>query len=113
MTQVATPANLIANMSGLELTFDGWQYKTERRSDDFFVRKRREGTADYGASQKIVLLTDSHTLQIPWLETGEGRTLEQFPFAYVIAEKIWAPVAQTFLMPPSLKEPSGQNRFSK
>ena len=47
-----------------------------------------------------MLLTGSHTLQILWNETGEGRTLEQFPFAYIIAEKMWAPVTQTFLMPP-------------
>jgi hypothetical protein len=52
----------------------------------------------------VVLLTGSHTLQILWTETGQGRTLAQFPFAYIIAEKMWAPVTQTFLMPPETKE---------
>ena len=33
-----------------------------------------------------------------------GSTLEQFPLAYIVAEKIWAPVGETFLIPPELKE---------
>ncbi len=49
-------------------------------------------------------MTGSHHLQVPWLDTGEGRTLEQLPFAYIVSEKIWAPVNQTFLMPPELKD---------
>src|SRR5207248_5007531 len=46
----------------------------------------------------------SHTLQILWLDTGQGRTLQQFPFAYIVGEKMWAPVSKTFLIPPDLKE---------
>jgi Cytochrome c554 and c-prime len=38
------------------------------------------------------------------LETEQGRTLQQLPFAYIVAEKMWAPVTQTFLIPPNLKE---------
>ncbi len=103
MTQVATPSSLPANMDQLELAFNGIEYKVERRRDAFFVHKRREG-ASSGDGQQIVLVTGSHTLQVPWLETGQGRTLEQFPFAYIVEEKMWAPVSQTFLMPPDLKE---------
>ena len=104
MTQVATPASLPTNMDRLELAFDGTKYKVERRGDTFFVRKRSEGGSSYGDAQQIVLVTGSHTLQVPWLETGQGRTLEQFPFAYIVAEKMWAPVTETFLMPPGLKD---------
>ena len=53
---------------------------------------------------RLCSLTGSHNLQILWHETGEGRTLEQFPFAYIVAEKMWAPVSETFLMPPDMKE---------
>ena len=105
MTQVAKPENFVAEMAGLQLAFDGWEYKAERRGDAYFVSKRREGAGEFGDAQKIVLLTGSHNLQMPWLETGEGRTLVQFPFIYLIKEKMWAPVAETFLMPPSSKEP--------
>jgi hypothetical protein len=103
MTQVATPATLPETMGNLELAFNGRDYKTERRGDKVFVRSRPEG-GSYGEPQQVVLLTGSHTLQIPWLEIGQGRTLQQFPFAYIVAEKMWAPVTQTFLIPPDLKE---------
>ncbi len=103
MTQVATPANIVAGpMDGLEMTYDGIDYRVELRGKSYAVRSRKKGppVAPWGPPQEIVLLTGSHTLQIYWLETGEGRTLVQFPFAYIVAEKMWAPVQQTFLLPP-------------
>jgi hypothetical protein len=103
MTQVATPETLPEAMGALELAFNGNEYKAERRGDKFFVRMRPEG-GSYGDPQQVVLVTGSHTLQIPWLETGQGRTLQQFPFAYIVAEKMWVPVSETFLIPPDLKE---------
>ncbi len=103
MTQVATPAALPDDVDKLDLTFNGREYKGERRGDKFFVRVRQEG-GSYGEPQQIVLQTGSHTLKILWLESGQGRTLQQFPFAYIVPEKIWAPVTQTFLIPPELKE---------
>jgi hypothetical protein len=103
MTQVATAVTLFGAAQEREFSFDGRQYKMEQQGDKFFVRMRSVG-GDYGPGKQVVLVTGSHTLQIPWLETGEGRTLEQFPFAYIIAEKMWAPVSETFLTPPDLKE---------
>jgi hypothetical protein len=103
MTQIATPSTLPPDMAGLELTFNGREYKGEQRGDKLFVRER-VGDGSYGEPQQIVLVTGSHNLQIPWLETDQGRTLKQFPFAYIVSEKMWAPVSQTFLIPPDLKE---------
>ena len=103
MTQVATPAALLGDMDGLVLTHDGREYKSERKGDKFFVRMKPPG-GEYGPPQEVVLLTGSHKLQMAWLETEHGRTLEQLPFAYIIAEKMWAPVNHTFLMPPELKD---------
>ena len=103
MTQVATPASLLDDVSKLDLTFNGREYKGERRGDKFFVRVRPEN-GDYGEPQQVVLLTGSHNLQILWLESGQGRTLQQLPLAYIVAEKMWAPVAETFLIPPQMKE---------
>jgi hypothetical protein len=104
MTQVATAATLIPDAKSVELSFAGRQYKLERRGENIFVSDRSLGEKDYGPPRQVVLLTGSHTLQILWNETGQGRTLEQFPFAYIIAEKMWAPIPQTFLMPPETKE---------
>jgi hypothetical protein len=103
MTQVATPASLLDDVSKLDYTFNGREYKGERRGDKFFVRVRREN-GEYGEPQQVVLLTGSHNLQILWLESGQGRTLQQLPIAYIVAEKMWAPVAETFVIPPQLKE---------
>ena len=104
MTQVATATTLIPDVKDVELSFAGRQYKLEQKGDNIFVSDRSSGDKDYGPPRQVVLLTGSHTLQILWNETGQGRTLEQFPFAYIMAEKMWAPVTQTFLMPPETKE---------
>lgn len=87
----------------VELSFDQRDYRLEREGNKVTLRTRRSG-GEYGTPRQIVLLTGSHNLQILWSETGNGRTLEQLPFAYIIAEKMWAPVTQTFLMPPDTKE---------
>ena len=102
MTQVAAPANIAANLDGLELTYDGADYRVDRGPKAYFVRRKPQGAPApaYGPPREMVLLTGSHTLQIYWLETGAGRTLVQFPLAYLVAEKKWAPVLQTFLLPP-------------
>jgi hypothetical protein len=104
MTQVATPTSLLSQGKDVELRFAGREYKLERKGDKIFAVDRALGLGDYGPPRQVVLLTGSHNLQILWTETGQGRTLEQFPFAYIIREKMWAPVTQTFLMPPETKE---------
>ena len=98
------PATLIPDARDVELSFAGREYRLERKGERFSFSDRSLGEKDYGPPREVVLLTGSHTLQILWIETGQGRTLEQFPFAYIIAEKMWAPVTQTFLMPPETKE---------
>jgi hypothetical protein len=103
MTEVATPHSLPPDIDKVEFAFNGREYKAERRGDKFFVRMRLVG-GSYGEPQQVVLVTGSHNLQILWLETGEGRTLKQFPFAYIVAEKMWAPVTETFLIPPNVRE---------
>ena len=97
------PQSLPPDMDRLELTYNGREYKGERRGDKLFVRMRPEG-GSYGEPQQVVLVTGSHNLQILWLETGQGRTLQQFPFGYIVAEKMWAPMNATFLLPPNVKE---------
>ena len=90
-------------MDGLELNYANVDYRVARTGNAYYVRSRPQGAAAtaWGKPQEIVLLTGSHTLQVLWLETGEQRTLGQFPFAYIVAEKKWAPMVQTFLVPPN------------
>lgn len=105
MTQTGSPENIIPEMDGLTLSHDGWIYQVTRRNGTYQVQRRAEVDAagGFSAPQEIVLTTGSHHLQIYWLATGDGRTLVQFPFAYIVAQKIWAPVIQTFLAPPEFK----------
>ena len=103
MTQVATPESLPPGMDGLQLAYNDREYKGERTGDKFFLRTRTEG-GSYGEPQQVVLVTGSHNLQILWLATGEGRTLQQFPLGYIVAEKMWAPLTATFLIPPKIEE---------
>jgi hypothetical protein len=106
MTQVASLSNVIPNMDGLNLTHHGYDYQVEKREKAYYVRSKPIGASDdaYGKPQAIVLLTGSHNLQIYWTETGVGRTMGQFPFAYVVAEKKWAPMEMTFLVPPRTED---------
>lgn len=105
MTQPATPANFLPQLDGVELSLAGTAYRVERQGEAFYVRQRAADApaADFGPPREIVLLTGSHHLQNFWLATGEGRGLEPFPFGWVVAEKMWAPLGDTFLSPPELK----------
>ena len=72
MTQVATFATTAVAMDGLELSYDGVDYRVEQQGSVYAVRSRPQGNtvAAWGQPREIVLLTGSHTLQIYWLETG-------------------------------------------
>ena len=100
MTQVATLQNVVSDMDGLNLSYHGVDYHVERKGKAYYASSKPSADATFGKPLQIVLLTGSHNLQIYWTETGEGRTLGQFPFAYVVAERKWAPMEQTFLVPP-------------
>ena len=106
MTQVAKPENLATDINGLEVNYDGLDYRVERQGQAYFVRTKptQAPAQSFGAPQEIVLLTGSHNLQIMWLETGAGRTLAQFPYGYLVAEKKWVPMEMTFLVPPGPKQ---------
>jgi len=114
MTQVAEPANFATKMDGLELAHNGLDYRVERAGNAYRVFTKRAGTpaSDYAEPRQIVLLTGSHTVQVYWLETGDGRTVGQFPFAYLIGEKRWAPLKDTFLTPPDPGDLYGKGEWN-
>ena len=118
MTQVATPAAILAPLDELQLSRDGWLYRVQRKGEAYFVQRRRVGPAGNAAAsvpasgsaapaagafeppREIVLLTGSHNMQFFWMATDHGRTVEHFPFGWLVAEKMWAPLEDTFLCPP-------------
>ena len=114
MTQVASVDNIPPSMNGLDMTYQGVEYRVERKGPAYFARSRPAGgtDADFGQPQEIVLLTGSHNLQLYWMESGKARTLANFPFAYVVAEKKWAPMEQTFLVEPGPKQVYGSDDWN-
>jgi hypothetical protein len=109
MTQPARPAAIIPALDGTELSLDGVDYRFERKGDAVFVRRRQAGTSagEFDPPREIVLLTGSHHQQNFWLASGAGRTLEPFPFGWLIAEKMWVPVGDSFLAPPEMRHARG------
>ena len=114
MTQVASPATVATDMDGLKFTHHGIDYRVDRQDDKYIVRTKLANTPEsaFGHPQQIVLLTGSHIIQVCWLATGDGRTLGQFPFSYLIAEKRWVPVKETFLTPPGPEEIYGKGDWN-
>ena len=114
MTQVADAENFATKMDGLEFSHNHLDYRIERSGKGYRVFTKRSGTpaSDYAEPRQIALLTGSHSVQVYWLETGDGRTVGQFPFAYLIGEKRWAPVKDTFLTPPDPGDLYGKGEWN-
>lgn len=115
MTQVAKPGNFAAEMDGLQLTHEGTDYRIERQGDAYFALTKPANApfARFASPRQIVMLTGSHNLQVCWLATGAGRSLEQLPFTYLVAEKRWVPANQSFLIPPSVQQTYGPGDWNE
>ena len=98
MTQVANPETILADMTGLEITAFSTDYLVLEQDGKHYVRTKPEGAteAKFTDPQEIVLLTGSHNMQICWMTSNDGRTVEQFPFAYIVAEDMWVPMTHSF-----------------
>lgn len=122
MTQPATPGNVIPDLDGLELTFNGTLHRVDRRGDAYFVVQRAappassaspssppaaSASAPVSSPREIVLTTGSHHQQNFWVATDAARTLEPFPFSWLVAEKRWVPVGDSFLAPPEIGQSRG------
>ncbi len=103
MTQIATPENIISDMDGMVLSNTERSYRVTREGDKHIVHTKATSAPDtaYANPQEIVLLTGSHNQQICWMSTDAGRTMEQLPFAYLVAEDKWVHMADIFLNPPA------------
>lgn len=115
MTQVASPATVATEINGFQRDHLGVTYRVVREQDRYFMLQRPAGATGtaWSPPREIVLLTGSHNLQMFWLETEHGRTMERFPFAYIIADDDWAPALDTFLLPPDFTETTSVGEWNQ
>jgi hypothetical protein len=127
MTQAATPAAVLADFGGVLLEDRGYQWRFERRGDEFWVEMpdpiwfnepaevMRTLYADWPEvpprfEARVVMTTGSHHMQNYWVrrppesnnrlgpDTG---ALVQVPWVWLIAQRRWIPNRDSFLGPPS------------
>ncbi len=119
MTQLATPATVLADFRHVELTARGRWYRLDRKEDAFWVTMREPA---WEASQQalgvdpnrhpnpptvtkpIVMTTGSHHMQGYWFPSGRGNELWQLPFYFHLADQRWLPREDVFLRTPDNDE---------
>lgn len=111
MTQVASTETVATDFDGFTGETVGQVWRIYREGSGYRAQSRpSDGPKNaWSESREIVMLTGSHNLQMLWLETGEGRSLDPFPFAYNIHEDRWAPAHDTFLLPPDFADQIGHH----
>lgn len=127
MTQVATPSTVLGTFGDLVLEDRGYQWRLERRGDEFWVDMPDPYWFDRPLwfmqlfnddvpetpprfEARVVMTTGSHHLQNYWLRRPDGEdaflrpddgALVQFPWVWLIEEERWVPNKDSFLGPPS------------
>jgi predicted CXXCH cytochrome family protein len=127
MTRAATPAAVLGDFGGVVLEDRGYQWRFERRGDEFWVEMpdplwfneppgfMRTLYADWPEvpprfEARVVMTTGSHHMQNYWVRRpSESSTplgpdtgaLVQVPWVWLIAEQRWIPNRDSFLGPPS------------
>lgn len=113
MTQVATPASVVAPFDVTIAAFGG-EVHLSREGDRYFAEmpdplwmdRRRPPPR---VKRPLVLTTGSHHEQDFWFPEENGRSLALLPLVYRIAERRWVPYGSTLLAPPQpLHEPITQ-----
>jgi hypothetical protein len=118
MTQVASPSTIRGTFDGVELRQGGWEFRLERRGDEFWVDMpeldwSRQGPAGPRVQRKIVLATGSHHMQAYWYASGNSRVLGLLPFIYNLQLGRWMTRSASFINPPIHEPGSELGRWNK
>ena len=103
MTQIATPASVIGDFSGVQLEQAGHRITLQRRGDQFWAEmddpaSKKDGPARR-VERQVVMTTGSHHMQIYWYDSGVNRKLGLLPFVYLRDDQRWVLGGATFLQP--------------
>ena len=99
MTQVASPESVVGDFDGVDLQWQGFKTRLERRKDRYFAKVYEKGKYDW---HEVVMTTGSHHMQAYWYSRGENQPLGQLLFTYLIEDARWVPRDAVFLKPPSM-----------
>ncbi len=114
MTQLASPASVLAPFDGTELALEGVTWRLSRRGDTFWVngRERHPETGEIvQLERRIVMTTGSHNYQMYWMESA-GSGMAPFPLVYLLYDRVWIPRKSRFLAPPAERTPIETGRWS-
>lgn len=102
MTQAASADAVIGDFGDARVEFGGDRYWLFERDGQYFgqISTVRDGLA-HSAIVSLEQTTGSHHMQIYWVASGAGRTLESFPLVWLRAERRWIPRTAAFVTPPS------------
>ena len=115
MTQVASPATVVAPFDGRELSRHKQTVKIFRQGDEFWAQMQdpeltvaaaRSGQRPPAdgfptVDRQIVMTTGSHEFQAYWFVANDAGELWQFPWRYNIADDLWMHRDDVFLQPPT------------
>lgn len=113
MTQVASPATVLAPFERVELSSRGRDYALSREDDQYFVTMAdpdwEAGAVGNGldldrikppiVTRPVVMTTGSHHMQGYWIASSIPNMLRQIPWVYLIEERRWVPREDIFLAP--------------
>ncbi len=99
MTQRARPETVLADFDGVELADRGVALRLEA-SDGRFRAHLLGPDGAVARSADVALTTGSHHFQYYWLTLDDGFFV-QLPFVWMIADRRWLPVQDSFLQPDS------------
>lgn len=104
MTQEASPTSVVGAFDGRTVRFEGGSVTPFREGDAFWMTVRAAGADESkpAASQRVRMLTGSHSFQTYWFSAAipGDRSLDIAPLTYLIADRRWVPRADVFLQPP-------------
>lgn len=118
MTQIASPATVLAPFAGEVLTNRGRSYELFQEDGKLWVDMvDMDWDAELLSQNKnpelvkqpprvkreIVMSTGSHNYQTYWVSSTRGNAMWQLPWVFHIAEQCWLPVNDAFLTPPHAK----------
>jgi predicted CXXCH cytochrome family protein len=125
MTQIASPASVLAPFTNVTLELEGESYRLEQRGGEFWVEmpdpdwkndqaqiKRAHLTGNSNIPpatglnpprswKRVGMVTGSHHFQAYWVPSSRpGNAQFAFPFAWLIDDQRWAPRKDTFIRDP-------------